>query len=245
RGGDGRRRSFPHRRRSGRAGLSQRPSGNRWGDGADGVDNALAPVQGSARRGAADAVLLAHTNPRRAIALAEAASSGAEASGDWVAVSRANRALGLASRELRDITAALAHLRRAVALADEHDLAHEAAEARMSLSLTLAFAGDNRAALREVNVAAKRAVGVEGARFEMQRAVILQRLGRHDDALDGYRRALPVLRQAGDTLWEARLLNNRGVLHAFLGGWAAAEADLERAERLYGEVGQELWRARV
>lgn len=190
-------------------------------------------------------MLLARTNPRRAIVLAEAASSGGEAAGDWVVVSTAARALGLASRELRDIGSALEHLRRAVAVADAHDLAHEAAEARMSLSLTLAFAGENRAALREVNAGARRAVGVDAARFDMQRAVILQRLGRHDDALDGYRRALPVLRQAGDTLWEARLLNNRGVLHAFLGRWAAAEADLIRAEQLYGDVGQELWRARV
>ncbi|MFL5927533.1 MAG: tetratricopeptide repeat protein, partial [Gaiellaceae bacterium] len=205
------------------------------------MDNAV----GTARRGASDAVLLARTNPRRAIALASAASSGGAASADWGAVATAERALGLASRELRDIVSALTHLRRAVAVADEHDLAHEAAEARMSLSLTLAFAGDNRSALREVDLAAKRAVGVGAARFEMQRAVILQRLGRHDEALDGYRRALPVLRRGGDTLWEARLLNNRGILHAFLGTWSAAEADLARAERLYGDVGQELWRARV
>jgi tetratricopeptide (TPR) repeat protein len=86
---------------------------------------------------------------------------------------------------------------------------------------------------------------VEAARFEIQRALILQRLGRHDEALSGYRRALPALRRAGDTLWEARLLNNRGILRAFLGDWTAAEADLVRAEQLYGDVGQELWRARV
>jgi len=209
------------------------------------LDNAVAAIESKARRGAEDAVLLARTNPRRAITLAAAASSGGAVSGDWAVVSTAERALGLASRELRDIVAALSHLRRAVAVADEHHLEHEATEARMSLSLTLAFAGDNRAALREVDAAAALATGPEAARLEMQRALILQRLGRHGEALDGYRRALPIFRRAGDSLWEARLLNNRGVLRAFLADWRGAEADLTRAERLYGRLREELGRAQV
>jgi len=147
------------------------------------VDNSVAVNGSKARRGADDAVLLARTNPRRAMTLAAAASSGGAVNGDWAVVSTAERALGLASRELRDIVAALAHLRRAVAVADEHELEHEAAEARMSLSLTLAFAGDHRGALREVDSAAALATGPEAARLEMQRSLILQRLGRHDDAL--------------------------------------------------------------
>jgi tetratricopeptide (TPR) repeat protein len=209
------------------------------------VDNALVETRSSARRGAEDAVLLALTNPRRAITLATAASSGGAVSGDWAVVSTAERALGLAARELRDIVAALSHLKRAVAVADEHQLEHEAAEARMSLSLTLAFAGDNRGALREVKAASVLGTGPEGARLEVQRALILQRLGRHEDALDGYRRALPILRRAGDSSWEARLLSNRGVLRAFLGDWRAALGDLARAERLFGRLGEELLRARV
>ena len=209
------------------------------------MDNAVVETRSGARRGADDAVLLAPTNPRRAITLAAAASTGGADSGDWAVVSTAERALGLAARELSDIETALSHLRRAVAVADEHQLAFEAAEARMSLSLTLAFAGDNRGALREVKAASVLSTGREGARLEMQRALILQRLGRHEDALDGYRRALPILRRAGDSLWEARLLNNRGVLRAFLGDWRIAEEDLVRAERLFGSLGHELWRARV
>ncbi|NUR77864.1 MAG: tetratricopeptide repeat protein, partial [Thermoleophilia bacterium] len=209
------------------------------------MDNAVAAAESKARRGAHDAVLLARTNPRRAITLAAAAVSGGAVSEDWAAVSTAERALGLASRELRDIVGALSHLRRAVTVADEHQLEYEAAEARLSLSLTLAFAGDNRGALREVEAASVLATGREAARLEMQRALILQRLGRHEDALRGYRQALPALRRAGDRLWEARLLNNRGVLRAFLGDWKAAETDLVRAEQLYEGLGQELARARV
>ena len=209
------------------------------------MDNALALPPSAARREADDAVELARTNPRRAIALATAAVSEGETHRDWSVVSTAERALGLAARELRDIGGALGHLRRAVAVADKHHLELEAAEARMSLSLTLAFAGDNRGALREVAAAGVRASGPEAARLEMQRALILQRLGRHDDALEGYRRALPVLRRAGDKVWEARLLNNRGVLRAFLGDWRASEADLVRAEKLYAELDLPLTRARV
>ena len=54
-----------------------------------------------------------------------------------------------------------------------------------------------------------------------------------------------MLRRAGDKLWEARLLNNRGVLRAFLGDWRASEADLVRAEQLYAELDLPLTRARV
>ena len=64
----------------------------------------------------------------------------------------------------------------------------------------------------------------------MQRALILQRLGRLDDALEGYRRPLAAFRRAGDVLWEARSLCNRGVLQVYRGALAAAEADLLRAE---------------
>lgn len=177
------------------------------------------------------------------MALASAASAQGLAGSDWRVVATAERALGLAARELSDITTALSHLRRAVAVAVEHELEHEAAEARVTLSFTLAIAGNNRGALREVAAAATSVNGPEAAQLETQRALILQRLGRHEDALEGYRRALPVLRRAGDKHWEARLLNNRGILRAFLGEPRAAQSDLVRAERLYGELGQGLSRA--
>ena len=71
------------------------------------MGNALALPPSAARREADDAVELARTNPRRAIALATAAVSEGETHRDWSVVSTAERALGLAARELRDIGGAL------------------------------------------------------------------------------------------------------------------------------------------
>jgi hypothetical protein len=194
---------------------------------------------------AAEAVRLVLAEPRAARDLAAAALERAEAEGDAAAASTAERALGLAAKELRDSDAALGHFRRAIAIAERASLAGRAGEARMSLSLVLAYRGDTRGALREADLAARVLRGHDAARLEMQRALILQRLGRLDEALEGYKRALRVFRRKGDGLWEARLLNNRGLLLAYRGALAAAQADLERAERLHVANGQELAAAEV
>ena len=70
--------------------------------------------------------------------------------------------------------------------------------------------------------------------------MILQKLGRLDEALEGYRKPLATFRRAGDALWEARLLCNRGVLEVYRGAFSAAEADFLRAEALHESIGQAL-----
>jgi Tfp pilus assembly protein PilF len=195
------------------------------------------------RRQAAAAVTLVQSDPRRARAAAAAARDRAEREGDAAALSTAERALGLAARELKEVDAAVAHLRLAVHVADESALSQLAAEARMSLSLALAYAGDTAAALQEADAAAAVLRGREAAHVQMQRALILQRLGREDEALAGYRRALAAFRRAHDPVWEARLLNNRGILNVYRGAWRAGEADLLRAEQLEADLGQDYERA--
>ncbi len=133
------------------------------------------------------------------------------------------------------------HLRRAVEIAEaDASLRRRLGEAHMSLSWALTLQGS----IDEALVAADRAVpaleGHELARMEMQRALILQRLGRLDEALEGYRRPLTAFRRAGDALWEARLLCNRGVLQVYRGALAGAESDFLRAEELHESIGQAL-----
>ena len=70
--------------------------------------------------------------------------------------------------------------------------------------------------------------------------MVLQKLGRLDEALRGYRRPLRAHRRAGDRLWEARLLCNRGVLQVYRGALGAAEADLALAEEIHESIGQAL-----
>ena len=184
-----------------------------------------------------EAVRLASADARAARSLAASVLSS---DADLEASSAAERALGLAAIEFGDADAAVAHLRRAVALAEEGGLARRAGEARMSLSWALTQRGTIAEALVEADRALPALAGSDRARMLAQRATILQRLGRFGESLEGYRRALSALRRAGDVLWEARLLCNRGVLQVHLGALASAEADLLRAEELHESIGQTL-----
>jgi tetratricopeptide (TPR) repeat protein len=186
------------------------------------------------------AIELAPSSPRRARVLAESilhhAGNGAYAEARAVA----ERALGLAALELRDGAAAVDHLRRAVAIAADARLKVRAAEARMSLGRALLYTGDSRGAFREIDRAGSSLRGLDGARLQLQRAILLHHHHRLDEALEGYSRALVAFRRHGDRLWEARALNNRGLVHAYRGSLAAAERDLRAAAALYAELGLNL-----
>ncbi len=184
-----------------------------------------------------DAVRLASADARAARRLAGEALAAAS---DAETRSTAERALGLAAVELGDAAAAVEHYRRAISIAEDAGLRRRAAEARMSLALALTLTGASAEALAEADRAEPDLEGVTRARLQGQRAVILQKLGRLDDALEGYRRPLAAFRRAGDVLWEARLLCNRGVLQVYRGALAAAESDFLRAQTLHESIGQAL-----
>ncbi len=65
-------------------------------------------------------------------------------------------------------------------------------------------------------------------------------LGRLEEALVSYQRAIPGLRRAADHLWLQRALVNRGVLHGYRHQFPAAESDLREAERLCKSLDLEL-----
>ncbi|MCA1691037.1 MAG: tetratricopeptide repeat protein, partial [Actinobacteria bacterium] len=184
-----------------------------------------------------DVLVLAQVDPQQGRARARTLLREA---GDAETVTVAERALGLAAKELNDMQAATGHLERARDVALGAGLAVRAAQARMSLSLVLAYAGDTAEALRQADLAVPALRGQDGARLQMQRALILQRLGRLDEALDGYGRVLLVMRRLGDTDGEARLLANRGVLQAQRGQFMAADADLQEAAEIFERYGQRL-----
>lgn len=188
---------------------------------------------------AAEALRLATTDIRRARAVATRALTAAADAGDrGAAAAVAERALGLACREQGDVDASVTHFRRSIRAAEAAGLAVHAAEARISLSTTLAHQGHWARAIRELDRAELGVSGLDLARVQAQRAFILMLQGRPDEALAGFRRALPVLRRSGDRLWEARVYTNRGLTHLHKGALAAAEADLLQAEELYLELGQ-------
>ncbi|MCE6998448.1 CHAT domain-containing tetratricopeptide repeat protein [Saccharothrix sp. S26] len=182
---------------------------------------------------AAAALDLVGRDPRLALTEADAAAAEALAAGDPTALCTAHRAAGLALRGLGDLPGAEARLRTGIRAATRAGAEQAAAEARMSLAFILLDRGRLRTALTEADRAAGRLTGLPAARLASQRALILQRTGRLDEALAAYAATLPHLRRAGDLLWQARLHNNRGLLHAHRGAPAAAEADFIRARSLW------------
>ena len=196
---------------------------------------------------AESALALAQVDPMRARCLAVQVLDGAGVLPPSEAAAVAERALGLVARELDDIEGAIVHLTRAVelAVAVGGALAVRAAQARMSLALALAYAGRSEEALFQAELAAPALAPLDRARLDMQRALILQRLGRLGEALDGYRRALRATRRLKDRHGEARILTNRGVLSAIRGDFRAGEADLKRAAGIFDELGQALYAAKA
>ncbi|HET9051347.1 MAG TPA: CHAT domain-containing protein [Candidatus Dormibacteraeota bacterium] len=149
----------------------------------------------------------------------------------------AERALGIAARELDDVDTALAHLRAAIATAEGAGLQAVAAEARVSLFGLLGVAGDIAGALREAGIAERHLRGGPLGVLILQRGNVHQIRGDLDAALAEYRRALPRLRRAGDRANLARLHTNRGMALAARGDQAAASLDLVAAVRLHELAG--------
>ena len=194
-------------------------------------------TQAGALADAEEALRLAALDPRGALRLATRALAqpghGAEAG------SVAERALGIAHRELLDVPSARRHLRRAVRLAERADLPVRAGEARLSLALELLHDGRPRAALRELD-AASGLVGDAHAQVHNQLAAVYARLGRYVVARVAATRALAIAERGDDPSLVALVLGNRGIMAAYCGDLAAAEADLRRAVALSRSLGEAL-----
>ncbi len=148
------------------------------------------------------------------------------------------RVVGLAARQLNQLPASREALEKAVAVAAGAGLDDVAAEARLSLALVVAYQGDMDGAVEMLDEVIAVLEGDERAVAAIQRSMILQRLGRLEEALGGYADAETQLRGSGNSLYLLRVLANRGVLHTYAGDEAAAVADLEEARALAIETGQ-------
>lgn len=191
-----------------------------------------ADANGALQASADRALHLAAVRPADARDLGESVLRSARRIGAWGVVSTGERAVGVASMSLGDTDGAVAHLRAAVAAGRRAGSRRLAGEARMSLGSALVFRGRPDAAVRAIEAAIGDLQGVSAARARVQRAAILQELGRYDAALDELRRTLPVLRRADDAEWAVRALSNRSLIHAARRTFRAAEADLLDARRL-------------
>ena len=185
---------------------------------------------------AADAAhALVEASPRAAASRARAVLVDAETAGSTEGRAAALHALGYAQYQLADPEAATT-LRRAIRIAERGSLPARAAFARRLLAGIYADNGNARASLREIDRACQGIEGADLGRAMTVRLAVLRNLGRETIDLSFCPRALAVLRKEGDLIWEARLLQNRGVYY-WSRGDPRAEPDLLAARALWESLG--------
>ncbi|MEU6810139.1 CHAT domain-containing protein [Streptomyces sp. NPDC046831] len=151
----------------------------------------------------------------------------------------AHQVIGIWQRDFGDLRLALRHLRRARDLAARAESAEREADVLATLGVALVHAGRTRRGLEAFERGVARGSGHTRARVLYRRAYVWWVLGRHREALDDVRRAIPVLRQAGDVIWTARTLTLRATVHLALGAVERADADFTAAQALWDTTGQE------
>ncbi|HEX5190454.1 MAG TPA: CHAT domain-containing protein [Streptosporangiaceae bacterium] len=183
-------------------------------------------------------LVLAHSRPAEALALARAALAGRPRIAPAVA-SIAHQAAGISLRDLGQPRAGLSELRRALRSAQASHLSQREADVRASLGLTMALAGSTTRGLAHLDQAARMARGVLAGRVLMRRGDLLAVLGRLDEALSDLNAAVAILRRHRDVLWEARSRTHRGLVMLAMGRTRRADAEFLAAEQQYELAGQE------
>jgi tetratricopeptide (TPR) repeat protein len=158
---------------------------------------------------------------------------------DWRSLSRAQAVLGRAWRLLGEIELAEPALVEAIDAANRADDDELAADAHLALAGVLSIAGRSAEAFAQLDQTERLGSKELCGSAELQRAVLCRLVGRIDEALVLFTRAVPRLRRQSRSLDLARVLSNRGVIRMNAGNVGAAIADFEEAEQLFTSVGQE------
>lgn len=176
-------------------------------------------------------------DPRRVAEAAAPLVAAARAADDPVALSRALGVLGRARRALGDIALAETDLLAAVAAAERAGDDELAADAHIGVAGVLIFGARTTQAYAHLDDADRLGSPRLQAYASLQRAALSQHLGRVDDALATYERALPILRAIGADTDVALVLMNRGTIRGRRGEHRAALDDLTEARALFAAGG--------
>jgi CHAT domain len=185
---------------------------------------------------AQSALRAALADPEQAAGLAERAIAAGLAAADEAEVAIGHHAYGLALRYLDRPRDSLAALRKAVRIAERAGLGAVTGRARRSLAVALSDAGRQRDALAALDRAGAELAGVELSELVVQRAVVLNRLGRPDAVLSTVPAVLPELRSADALAWAARGHNALGLAAVEVGDFAAADGHFAAAATLFDEI---------
>ena len=180
---------------------------------------------------------LALSRPREALARARAVLAGQP--GPYEA-SVAHQAAGIVLREFGDVGAAIGEVRKALNRARQARSAEREADVLATLGVALSYAGRTADGLAAFDRALRRCDGAQAGRVRLRRGIVLWTLGRYAEALDDVRQAQAALRHSGDSLWNARALHNRALLHLAAGSVRRADADFAASGRAFEDAGQDL-----
>jgi len=194
------------------------------------------PPDGSAR-GVLDLLPLTGARPGEALARARAVLAADPAPFE---ASVAHQAVGTVLRDFGDLDGATAELRAAARLARAARATDREADVLATLGVALVYRGHSARGLAAMDSSLALVTGPAAARVLVRRGIVLWVLGRHREALDDLTRAVRILRPAGDTIWEARALTTRALVHLAFGSAHRAERDLGRADHLFATTSQEL-----
>jgi len=180
---------------------------------------------------------LAVSRPRDALRAARSVLAGRPGAYD---ASLAHQAIGIVLRDHGDLPGAIVELRKGARLARASGRPEREVDVQATLGATLAWTGRTQQGLAVLDRAVEASRGGAAGRVLMRRANVLLHMGRFHEAHEDLCRALPYLRRAGDTVWEARSLTHRAEVFLGLGLPGRAGADFARAEELLATSGQEL-----
>jgi tetratricopeptide (TPR) repeat protein len=198
------------------------------------------PGPGPDERGesvARDLLLLANEDPGAALPRALELLAVAGNTGDHRVAAIAGRAAGLAEAYVGDLTTSVRYLDAAITAAGHTGDRELRAETEMTAGAVHCWAGDNDIGMQLLEQAIGELTGVKLARALVQRGSIRYRAAEFDAALADFDAAEVILDDAGDDMWLAHLLNNRGLCLAYKGSLPRAEADIERARDVYAGLG--------
>ena len=141
---------------------------------------------------------------------------------------------GVASRMMGDLKHASDELDDALRLAEQAGDRSAAGLIHSSRAMPLLFSGQTEAAMHELDLAdALVRAPADRAFCLYQRAGLLTRLGRNEEAERCYLEAIPALRTAGYRVYEANSLTNVGIARTFRGDCRHGREDFLAAHRIF------------
>lgn len=185
-----------------------------------------------------DLLALALSRPQDAVLAARSVLAGSRP--DPFDASIACQAIGIVLRDRGEVAVAISELRRGLVFAKASGSLERQADVRATLGTALVWIGRTRQGLAQLNTAAEGAQGALAGRILLRRASVLMSLGQFAATLEDLGVALPLLRRAGEHVWEARALVVRAHVTLLYGAPSRARADIVLAEKLFGRAGQEL-----